>query len=640
MGYDLTILPKQHEFLNSKARHTLYSGSFAAGKSRALCMGLVIRASKPGAAEGLFRKTLVSLRKTTLVTLLEKDGDIPPVLPEAAIESHNKSEHWIKIKNGGKILYGGLDDENKIRSMNLTGCHVDEIIDLFEKDYITLDGRVRVRCRGLRNQLYGATNPDQPMHWVAKRWGCSAEYRTPMRGYVCIRTNMLDNHLLPKDYIESMMQLTGAARERFVFGRWVGADHMVYDAWNREKFVLARPDIEWRRIVIGVDEGYNHPAAAVVLGLDQRGTAHVIDEWVGRKKLESQVVSAVKELVKRYNPESIQCDPAAAKLRAAMREANLPVESADNDVQGGIAVVRNRLAAPVGIPLLTVDPSCEGVIRGFETYESKLDDAGQPTDEPVKSGDDEMDALRYALVAIDGMKKNKMIVPTFDRVRNVVTLGQVPSDWPKWRVVVPREGEPWGAVWCTVAPKGWRAPGEHEDRTSETLIVYRELLGDAWSSGVFIGQVIAQSGDETYAEETLVPPDAWEMSRTATRAIVETIEDAGLMSVPWPENEGTGHVAVLDRLRTMFASGDMLIARDCPNLERQIATWSYRQDKDGVPLPSGMPEPMDHQLVTAVIGWLGVEPAYEQASLDPVYMDAERSLLDLLNPHAEQMEDV
>lgn len=64
------LFRKQIEFVTATERHVVQSGGFGSGKSDALCVKLVSRASRPGAREGLVRKTLESLKKSTLKTLL------------------------------------------------------------------------------------------------------------------------------------------------------------------------------------------------------------------------------------------------------------------------------------------------------------------------------------------------------------------------------------------------------------------------------------------------------------------------------------------------------------------------------------------------------------------------------------------
>ena len=79
--HHLEVLPQQMKFLCSEAREILYSGAFGAGKTRAICLRVAMRASICGAREGLCRKTVVALKRSTLKTLLEPDGLLPPILP-------------------------------------------------------------------------------------------------------------------------------------------------------------------------------------------------------------------------------------------------------------------------------------------------------------------------------------------------------------------------------------------------------------------------------------------------------------------------------------------------------------------------------------------------------------------------------
>ena len=96
LGLDGILLPKQDLFVKATEREVLYSGAFAAGKTRCLCLKAVMRASHPGTREGLCRKHLVSLKATTLKTLLEPDGHLPAMLPKGTY-THHKSDKIIKL---------------------------------------------------------------------------------------------------------------------------------------------------------------------------------------------------------------------------------------------------------------------------------------------------------------------------------------------------------------------------------------------------------------------------------------------------------------------------------------------------------------------------------------------------------------
>lgn len=393
----VNLLPKQHDFLIASDREVLYSGSFAAGKTRALCYKLCTRASVPGAREGLCRKELVTLKATTLRTLLDGDGDLPPVLPRGTYE-HNQSDKRIAIRGGGSIVYFGIDEPSKIGSYNLSGCAIDEAAELAERDYAMLRGRIRMPVEGLPNQLYMATNPDSPSHWLAQRFGLAGQSTTPISGCRAIQTCTADNRYLSRDYVADIATFTGVARARYYEGRWAGSDRLVYDAWTRDKFVTERHQ-KWSRIVVGVDEGYVNPCAVVVCGIDGDGRMHVVECYHERRKLQSEVVQHCVSVAKKYRPDAFVCDPSAAGLIADLRSKGLHCVEADNAVMQGIQAVRRRLiVAGDGRARLTVDPRCSALIAEFETYETV---EGQ--DRPVKENDHALDALRYAVMYVDSV---------------------------------------------------------------------------------------------------------------------------------------------------------------------------------------------------------------------------------------------
>lgn len=394
---DVSVLPKQLDFLRSEAREVIYSGAFGAGKTRALCLRVAMRAATPGSREGLCRRNMVSLKRSTLKTMLEPDGELPPVLPIGTYK-YRRQDAEILLHGGGSILMFGTDEPDRLASLNLTGCAVDECVELRERDWTMLRGRIRVKVPGLPNQLYGACNPATPSHWMAKRFGLAGN--TPISAnFDVIRTSSLDNWFLPEDYIEDLKTMTGVAFARFVEGKWVGSEGLVYDAFDPGKHVVDDVPDSFDRVLIGVDEGYNNPAVLLVIGFKD-DVAYVIDEWHERGKLETEMLAVAAKLNALYEPEAFIVDPSAAKLRAAMRAANIHAKPADNTVWAGIQAVASRISTD----RLLVSSRCTNTIREFESYEWRESNDGQRLDQPVKKNDHCMDCCRYITVQVDGAK--------------------------------------------------------------------------------------------------------------------------------------------------------------------------------------------------------------------------------------------
>ena len=417
-------------------RHLLYSGAFAAAKSRALCWKLFVRASRKGAVEFLCRKTLVSLKKSTLKTLLEPDGDLPPVL-EPGTYTHNKSEGIIRINGGGQIMYFGLDDPNKLGSVNGTGCAIDELVDLTLDDYIMLNGRVRMTVPSLTRQLYGACNPGPPSHWAALRWGLTPGGTLLDDTHRVIESSTFDNHFLMEkapDYVDSLRKMTGVAYERYVLGKWVGSDGLVYDKWDRRVHVQ-RLDFEPRSVGYAVDPGYTDPFAMLEILTDGDGRMHVSREWYERGKTHDQGINALLGM-RRDPSDVVVVDSAEPALIEAMQQRAIhaiPARKGPDSITAGVSKVQARLADPGdGRPRLTVDPSCTNLIAEFETYEWAKNLSGFK-DKPKDENNHALDALRYYAQHIDqgpsfylaGSNEHETkqsTVPTF-------TLGRADPEW-------------------------------------------------------------------------------------------------------------------------------------------------------------------------------------------------------------------
>lgn len=82
----------------------------------------------------------------------------------------NKSDMVMTYKNGSQILFAGLDDVEKLKSIyNITGLWVEEGSELDETDLNQLD----IRLRGLTNfykQIIISFNPINIKHWLKKRF--------------------------------------------------------------------------------------------------------------------------------------------------------------------------------------------------------------------------------------------------------------------------------------------------------------------------------------------------------------------------------------------------------------------------------------------------------------------------------------
>ena len=389
------LLPKQLAFIQDRENaEILYSGCYRGGKSVALAWKLYVRASVPGSREGLIRKVGASLHRSTLKTLLEGEGDMPPVIPPSRIEKVNDTKQFVKLRDGGEILWFGMDNPEKIGSVSLTGAGIDEATELTEDDWNMITGRVSLNVGDLARQIYAACNPKGPDHFLAKRFGVGDH--EALEGCRLITTEMRENAFLDPAYVKRQYETrTGVDFRRYVKGEWVGAEGLVYKAWNPELHVVER-EADWQRTIIAVDDGWN-TTAALRIREDEEGTLHVSDEIVLEGNATLSKVPRIAELWRVSDAEAVVVDDAAKTLIEQLKAEGVPARAAGKlKVMQGVAKVESRLLLNEGKPRLTVAPNCKRLVSEFSSYE-----INPATELPYKRDDHCLDALRYGVLQFD-----------------------------------------------------------------------------------------------------------------------------------------------------------------------------------------------------------------------------------------------
>ena len=398
--------PEQEAFFDSHAREILYSGWMGAGKSRILCEKAWYVADRyPGCTVGVFRKVAASLPATTLRTFL-RDVMGPR---QHRIARQNLSESWWELDNGSRIYFLGLDPDpitgvpSKIGSLELAWAGVDEAVECTEADWMMLLGRLR-DPRIPYHQIAAATNPAHPKHWLLLRFLSDDPARQMFRTQ--------SNRFLPDDFQAILDSLPdNAIGRRLAKGEWAAAEGAI---WRVLDWQVIPPDGPAARVVAGLDWGYVHPLAAVVVGRSGTGRLSVRDEYVAKGVGIDQAAPGLADLAERNDVETFYCDPsepglidqlrrefkehrrwhAGCRLRATLSEAV-------NDVIPGIQAVDKALRDG-----MTIDPKCGALLAEIPGYTWKPQKGGGFQEVPIDVNDDACDALRYAVMAFEPNKAN------------------------------------------------------------------------------------------------------------------------------------------------------------------------------------------------------------------------------------------
>ena len=203
---------------------------------------------------------------------------------------------------------------------------------------------------------------------------------------------MEDNPSLSPAIIKRYKSLySGAFYERFVEGKWVAAQGLVYPFFS-ESACVALPKGECRSFYISCDYGTVNPASFGLWG-EYRGVWYRIDEFYfdsraeGYQKTDEEYYADLEKLAGDRDIEAVIVDPSAVSfIECIRRKGKFNVIPAKNDVLDGI----RRAAEAIKSGKIKIAPACKDIIREFGLY--RWDSASART--ASKEHDHAMDDMR------------------------------------------------------------------------------------------------------------------------------------------------------------------------------------------------------------------------------------------------------
>lgn len=295
---------------------------------------------------------------------------------------------------GRKIYLEGANDirsEGKIRGMTLSGAYCDEITLMPETFFAMLLSRLSAAGA----KLIGTTNPDNPQHWFKTNY-LDRRDKLDMQVYTYL---IDDNTTLDPAYVDSLKaEYVGVFYERFILGRWVQAEGLVYPQFEATKHMTAAvPDAgSW---YVSIDYGTMNPFSAGLWCVTRSGAVRVREYYYdgrSRKKLKTdeEYYTELEKLIGDAPVIDIVVDPSAASfIEVIRRHGKFRVLKANNDVLDGIRFTSRYLSSG----RLHFHNSCEAIKKEFGVYSW---DEKSGKDAVIKESDHAMDDMRYFCMSI------------------------------------------------------------------------------------------------------------------------------------------------------------------------------------------------------------------------------------------------
>lgn len=440
---NLSITPKQHQFISATATEVLFGGAAGGGKSYGQLVDALIYALRyAGSKQLILRRTYTELEKS----LIRAHLDFYPL----SIYTYNASAHVGKFSNGSIIDFGYCATENDVsqyQSAEYDVIRFDELTHFTEYQYVYMLSRVR-GAKPFPRQVKSSTNPGSVGHaWVKARFIDPAPPNTVITAEngttrVFIPSLLDDNTFLMQadpDYKARLMALPEAERKALLYGVWDIFEGQYFPEFDTQKHVIDPFPIppEWRRY-IAFDYGLDM-LAAYWIAVDNNVNCYVYKEYCSPNL---PISAAAKAIIDTTNGERIHTVLAppdlwgrsqeTGKSKAILfAEAGLNLTRSSNDREAGWLSIKELLRLNAeGEPRLKIFRQCHKLITHLPQL---IIDPKRPSDTLSEPHfiTHSPDALRY--FAIFWVKPNK--AKEAERVR------YTPDQLEDWRRASPSERE-------------------------------------------------------------------------------------------------------------------------------------------------------------------------------------------------------
>lgn len=278
----------------------------------------------------------------------------------------NKTDRTITLPNDSVIIMLGLDDEEKLLSINgITDFFIEEIFEVPQEIVDQIDLRLRAKASNL--QIYGCFNPISPHHWL--HGFCEGDKQPADLFYD--RSNYKDNPFLPQSYVDSLESLKTRNPNKyriFAEGNWgTDLDGLVFKHIN---FINSHDidvnamlkDKSWQ-VRCGMDIGELDPTAIAVSLFNERTQAlYLIKEFYQRGATLDEMYEAIINL--GIQKQKIYVDSASPQVISYLKSKGINAQPCIK----GAGSVEARISYLQNLDIYVLVDSCPNAQIEFENF--------------------------------------------------------------------------------------------------------------------------------------------------------------------------------------------------------------------------------------------------------------------------------
>ena len=202
------------------------------------------------------------------------------------IDTNKSGGAWTIKVNDSEILFGGLDDKERVEKhlgAEYATVYINECSEIQDENAVNLiSSRLRQKIDG-RHLLFCDMNPPARSHWSYRRY---LEDKVPGRTY--FKINPIDvRENLPNSYIARLEALPERMRQRFLYGEFTSDIEGALWSWEMIEGTRTGLSGEDGRTVVAID-----PATTANKDSDETGLVVACQKGNGWKVLEDATLKA------------------------------------------------------------------------------------------------------------------------------------------------------------------------------------------------------------------------------------------------------------------------------------------------------------------------------------------------------------
>ncbi len=309
-------------------------------------------------------------------------------------------------KNGSQFLFTGLDDQEKLKSIEgITGVWMEEATEFSQEDFEQLD----LRLRGVTKypkQIVLSFNPISDQHWIKKVF-----FDDPIDGVFTLHTTYLDNAFIDDEYkmvMENKKKTNPRYYNIYALGNWGTAEGLVFSRVSTR--LIRQDEINNLDLLQGLDFGYtNDPSAFNQSYIDEKNKRiYVYDGFYEKGMSNERIAEEIKGLLAHKSLTT--ADSSEPKSIARLQGLGVKVTGA----------LKGKDSINAGIDFLLeyeiiVNAHLVEFMTEFNNYAWAINKDDKTTNKPIDDFNHFIDSLRYAVES--RMRNNKPTIKVYKRRR-------------------------------------------------------------------------------------------------------------------------------------------------------------------------------------------------------------------------------